>query len=50
MACGRGQKSEVIRELVGELNEENSMKKKIADFEKELTNVNKVKVEELIQV
>ena len=50
MACGRGQKSEVIRELVSELNEENNMKAKIEAFEKELNNVNKVKVEELIQV
>jgi len=50
MACGRGQKSEVIKGLIEELNEDNSMKQKIADFEKELTNVNKVKVEELIQI
>jgi len=50
MACGRGQKSEVMKELIQDLNEENTMKKKIADFEKELSNVNKVKVEELIQV
>ena len=50
MACGRGQKSEVIKELVNELEESESMKKKIADFEKEMSNVNKVKVEELIQI
>ena len=50
MACGRGQKSEVIKELVSELEESESMKKKIADFEKEMSNVNKVKVEELIQI
>jgi hypothetical protein len=50
MACGRGQKSEVIKELVAELEEDNRMKKKVAEFEKELDNVNKVKVDELIQV
>jgi hypothetical protein len=50
MACGRGQKSEVIRGLVADLEEDKNMKKKIADFEAGINKVNKVKVEELIQI
>jgi hypothetical protein len=50
MACGCGQKSEVIKDLVEELEEDEKMKKKAKEFENELDNVNKVKVDELIQV
>jgi len=49
MACGRGQKSEMIKELVGQLEEDKKLQQKVADFEK-LLSVDKVKVEELIQI
>jgi len=50
MACGRGQKSEIIKELVSDLEEDKQMKAKIKAFEDTLKNVNKVKVEELIAI
>jgi hypothetical protein len=50
MACGRGQKSEIIKDLVNDLDEANANKKRIEDFEKSLENVNKVNVEDLIQI
>ena len=50
MACGRGQKSEIMKELIADLKEDERLKSQVEEFEKSMNKVNKVKVEELIAI
>jgi len=48
MKCGRGLKSEIIGEIVGSLKDYRALKEKLAEIESTIQNVNKTKVDDLI--
>lgn len=50
MSCGRGQKTDVIKDIVGELNDIKSKKQKLAEIEATIQRVDRAKVEDLIEV
>ncbi len=50
MKVGRGLKSEVIKEIVGDLTESNRLKEKLASVELTLQKVNEAKIDDLIAV
>jgi len=49
MKCGRGQKSTIIKQVVGDLVEMTELKSKLASIELTIQKVNKTKVEDLIK-
>jgi len=50
MKCGTTSKSEIITDVIGELTESNRLKEKLAEVELTIQSVNKVNVEDLIQI
>ena len=50
MKCGSTQKSEIIKDIIGELTESNRLKEKLAEVELTIQSVNKIRVEDMIQI
>jgi len=50
MKAGRGQKSQIIKGIVGDLTEMNDLKEKLASVELTIQKVNKAKVEDLLTI
>lgn len=50
MKGGRTQKSQIIKQLVGDLTEMNNLKEKLASVELTIQKVNKAKVEDLLKI
>lgn len=50
MKVGTTQKSEIIKDMIGELTESNRLKEKLAEVELSITSVNQIKVEDMIDI